>query len=85
MCGGGGYGGVGGCGSYQWNDAGTNYGDSVITDLYGGSGGAGCFRCAGGGGAVEFIALGMLTVGGTIDVHGHHQYEGRRCVGYRRQ
>jgi hypothetical protein len=61
----GGYGGVGGTGGSAIG--GTNYGDSALNDLYGGSGGGGPWPtyCGGGGGALELIANGTLTITAT--------------------
>jgi hypothetical protein len=68
--GGGGYGGMGGIGKFETSQAfagGTNYGDSALSDLLGGSGGGGgSFGYGGGGGgALELIANNILTVSAT--------------------
>ncbi len=85
--GGGGYGGgggqAGGHGSVgAWGAGGTDYGDDLLTELFGGSGGGGArFKPndggdsplgggGGGGGAIELIASEVLTVSGTIDITG---------------
>lgn len=86
--GGGGYGGAGGdaggiSGAAQYSDGGASYGDDLLTELFGGSGGAGCRfdegtnldhttlgGGGGGGGAIELIAGGLLDFDGTIDVSG---------------
>jgi hypothetical protein len=67
---GGSYGGMGGNGYWP---AGNPYGDSLLADLYGGSGGGGgsCHGIAiplggGGGGTVELVAVGRLSISGTI-------------------
>ena len=66
---GGGYGGVGGWAF--WSSAtvagGTNYGDNVLVQIWGGSGGAGSSQVTGGGGggALELIANGKLTISAT--------------------
>jgi hypothetical protein len=71
---GGGYGGFGGW--VLWNSAtaagGTNYGDSVLVHLFGGSGGAGSSQVTGGGGggALELIANGTLTHQCHVDPEG---------------
>jgi hypothetical protein len=72
---GGGYGGIGGVGKSAYNTAiapgGTNYGDSALANLFGGSGGgagnsgSGTPRGGGGGGALELIANGTLTISAT--------------------
>jgi hypothetical protein len=66
-CGGGG--GFGGPGGYAtWSSAvaagGTNYGDNILTCLFGGSGGAGTSYAqgGGGGGALALIANGSLSI-----------------------
>lgn len=71
---GGGYGGAGGAGD---SSGGVTYGDEFLADLYGGSGGGGASHPhqhgpggGGGGGAMELIAMGTLTMSGTIHVHG---------------
>jgi hypothetical protein len=69
---GGGYGGTGGDGRYGGAAPylGPSYGDNLLTDLYGGSGGSGgrvpvtypTGSGGGGGGALEFIAMGTLSI-----------------------
>lgn len=83
--GGGGYGGAGGGGNGGgWESprrGGPAYGETNITNLYGGSGGGGGFRYygydsaqtgggGGGGGAIELVALGTMTFCGTINAKG---------------
>ncbi len=96
--GGGGYGGAGGqAGGYAgvgvYGPGGTDYGDDLLTELFGGSGGGGGrFKPesladtnlgggGGGGGALELIASGMLTVSGTIDVTGGIGGDGANICG----
>jgi hypothetical protein len=59
------------------------YGDSVLTNLYGGSGGGGVFHSdggnliasgGGGGGAVELVAVRTLTIGGSLTANGGAGY-----------
>lgn len=96
--GGGGYGGAGGQGGSiaglpDYADGGIAYGDDLLTDLFGGSGGGGgrflpdtllntrLGGGGGGGGAVELIAEGLLTVSGTIDVSGGRGGDGANICG----
>ena len=90
--GGGGYGGAGGMGSgyLSHGDGGANYGNDLLSELYGGSGGAGGRFDSpnsarggggGGGGAVELIAAGTLTVSGTVDVSGGTGGYGQNYLG----
>jgi hypothetical protein len=79
IVGGGGYGGNGGSGASA--SGGSQYGDLYLTNLLGGSGGGGAGRNAytglgnpavtgGGGGSLELVARGTLSVGGTLTVSG---------------
>ncbi|MBA4387868.1 MAG: hypothetical protein C0404_07795 [Verrucomicrobia bacterium] len=70
-------GGFGGCGGDANGDQGKGghglgYGDDVISDLYGGSGGGNTSYAVGGGGggSVELVANGRLTFSGTIAANG---------------
>lgn len=73
---GGGYGGIGGYGYKAGlgtrSPGGTNYGDNILSDLFGGSGGgAGALynnnsvSAGGGGGTLELVAQGVLTISAT--------------------
>ena len=83
--GGGAYGGAGGNGAANGSGSATGgaggvvYGDSVLTELYGGSGGAGGRHVTtagetrgggGGGGAMELVAVDTLTLNGTLSARG---------------
>ena len=68
---GGGYGGHGGEGRYAPSTGGATYGDDLLTELYGGSGGSGSAYNSGtvgggggGGGAFELVAMDTLTLEG---------------------
>jgi hypothetical protein len=89
--GGGGYGGIGGNG-YCTADSpatglgGTNYGDHMILNLFGGSGGGaggGGGEGGGGGGSLELIANGTLTIMATATqrVNGGNGYANNRTAG----
>jgi hypothetical protein len=81
---GGGYAGVGGIGRNNSgggsSTGGVSYGDDALTELYGGSGGAGSNRSTndnyeltgggGGGGAVELVANVAIIIDGTVDASG---------------
>jgi len=79
-----GYGGNGDTGEGFTNGGtphyGVMYGDALLKDLYGGSGGgAGYFSVnrggGGGGGAVEFVALGRLDFNGSVLANGGNGYK----------
>jgi hypothetical protein len=90
--GGGGYGGMGGNGHINNTDSpatglgGTNYGDHMILNLFGGSGGgagSGGGEGGGGGGSLELIANGTLTIMATATqrVNGGNGYANNRTAG----
>lgn len=85
------YGGSGGYG--RWPGGGSRapgpiYGDSALTDLYGGSGGGGGDGIntwggggGGGGGSLELVAMDILTMTGTLSANGGHGADGNEAGG----